>query len=243
MSDQPDAKTFPQAASPDLPTPEAVAAFLRAHPDFLSDRPELLSVITPPRTDADSGGSVVDFQAFMVERLRSQNKALANQRREIVATARENLHNQGRIHRSILFLLDAPDFEQFLQALTADLALLLDLDVVALVVEGGERTVRLDIPQRIRIAAPGSVRYFTGGQKVALYDHLPGDPMVFGEFADLVRSQLFVRLDISRSAPPAMLVFGTRDEGFFQPGQGTELIEFMAGVIERCLRAWLDLSA
>ena len=42
---------------------------------------------------------------------------------------------------------------------------------------------------------------------------------------------------------PALLVFGTRHPGYFNAGQGTELLSFLARVIEHCLRLWLGLKA
>ena len=44
-------------------------------------------------------------------------------------------------------------------------------------------------------------------------------------------------------APPALLIFGTRHPGYFNAGQGTELLSFLARVIEHCLRLWLGLKA
>jgi hypothetical protein len=40
-----------------------------------------------------------------------------------------------------------------------------------------------------------------------------------------------------------MLAFGSREPDLFQQGHGTELISFLARVVERCIRSWLDLPA
>ena len=58
-----------------------------------------------------------------------------------------------------------------------------------------------------------------------------------------MRSDALIRLTVGRSAPPALLVFGTRHPGYFNAGQGTELLSFLARVIEHCLRLWLGLKA
>ena len=66
---------------------------------------------------------------------------------------------------------------------------------------------------------------------------------IFGPAAGLVRSDALIRLTVGRSAPPALLAFGTRHPGYFHAGQGTELLSFLARVIEHCLRLWLGLKA
>ena len=47
-----------------------VAAYLRQHPDFLVEHPELLEVLTPPRLQR--GERVVDMQQFMLKRQRAE---------------------------------------------------------------------------------------------------------------------------------------------------------------------------
>jgi uncharacterized protein YigA (DUF484 family) len=50
-----------------------------------------------------------------------------------------------------------------------------------------------------------------------------------------------VRLSIGSTAPAGLLAFGTRHPGFFNGNQGTELLTFLARVLEHCIRGWLDL--
>ena len=64
---------------------------------------------------------------------------------------------------------------------------------------------------------------------------------IYGAGANLVRSQALVRVDISLDTPPAILAFGSRDPELFQDGQGTEQVSFLARVVERQFRTWLNL--
>ena len=52
-----------------------------------------------------------------------------------------------------------------------------------------------------------------------------------------------LRVSASNSMPPGLLAFGTRHPGYFNPGQGTELLAFLARILEHCIRTWLDLPA
>ena len=50
-----------------------------------------------------------------------------------------------------------------------------------------------------------------------------------------------MRLKISPMAPTGLLALGSRDIGRFTPGQDTELLGFLAKVLECTARSWLDL--
>lgn len=222
-------------------TAEDVCAYLREHPDFLVQHAELVDHLTPPTHDRGRG--VVDLQAFMVDRLRGDIRVLKEQQRELVTTTRANLNSQNRIHAAVLFLLDAQNFEQLIQTIATDLAVLLDLDVAGLAVESNG----LDIPHvhrtGVRVVEPGRIDEWLGTRDVLLAADIQGDPELFGPGAGLVRSQALIRLQISSETPEGLLAFGSRDPDMFHPGQGTELIGFLARVVERCIRSWLDLPA
>jgi uncharacterized protein len=225
---------------PDALTDEDVSAYLREHPDFLAEHPELLPRLTPPALD--HGRGVVDFQVFLAGRLRERLSRLEANQRELIGTTRANLDSQARIHAAILLLLDARSFDQLIQSITNGLAGLLDLDVASLIVEsnGGERPhVHTS---GVRVVDAGTIDTLMGPQPVRLAGDIAGNPAIHGASAGLVRSEALIRLRISRETPAGMLAFGSREPDTFHPGQGTELIGFLARVVERLIRSWLDLS-
>jgi uncharacterized protein YigA (DUF484 family) len=75
---------------------------------------------------------------------------------------------------------------------------------------------------------------------VLLCTDIHGDPALFGEAAGLVRSQALLRLSFSRSAPLGLMCLGTRTADTFQPGLGTELLNFLARTLEISIAQWLD---
>lgn len=220
-------------------TAEQVAAYLRAHPDFLVQRPDLIQELTPP--SRHRGGSVVDFQHFMLERLRVDNVKLREQRQELVNIARNNLNHQGRVHAAVLSMLEAQTFEQLIQVVTSDLAVRLDVDVTMLIVESNGDDIPHVHRSGVRVVEPGSVESWLGGRETLLRNNIQGDPEIYGSAAGLVRSEALVRLRVSSETPVGLLAFGSRDPGALNEGQGTELIGFLARTIERCIQAWLDL--
>jgi uncharacterized protein len=56
-----------------------------------------------------------------------------------------------------------------------------------------------------------------------------------------VRSEALLRMHPSIHCPTGVLAIGSRAEGTFDPGQGTELLAFLGRVVELCIRTWLGL--
>jgi len=79
------------------------------------------------------------------------------------------------------------------------------------------------------------------GRDMLLRPRVRGARTIFGSAASLVRSDALLRLKISPAAPAGLLALGSRKENRFHPGQGTELLGFLARALERSIRAWLDL--
>ncbi|MEX0923604.1 MAG: DUF484 family protein [Rhodovibrionaceae bacterium] len=237
-------ETAPKTKTPPGDLPRAneaqVAAFLRRHPDFLRRNPELLDAMQPP--GRDKGAGVVDLQQVMVERLREELGEARQQRDELLAMGRGNLASQARIHKVMLDLLAARSFERLIETVTTDLAIALDLDIVALCVERPGDGAPTPPVAGVKCLEPGSVDAIFGpGRSILLHSDVSGDPEIFGSAAGLVASEAMMRLTISSATPPALLAFGARQTDHFHDGQGTELLAFLAQAIERLIRAWLEL--
>lgn len=218
-----------------------IIAWLRANPGFFHDYPEACDHLEPPRAHKESGRGVVDFQQIMVRRLRADRDGIIEEAREIVETSRANMSNQARIHRAVIMLLDARDFEDFIHIVTMDLAALLDVDIIALIIEAdGEAIPHIGLAG-VQVVGPGTIGLLTKGQPVVLESHIRGLAEIYGGGAGLVKSQALLSLHIADGAPAAMLAFGSRNPELFAAGQGTELIGFLGHVIERCFGKWLDL--
>jgi uncharacterized protein YigA (DUF484 family) len=222
-------------------TAAEVAAYLRKHPDFLTEHPELVAALTPP--EMQRGDGVLDMQYFMLQRLKADVTRLKGQQRALIATSRSNLSSQARVHQAVLAIISATSFEQLLQVVTTDLAAMLDVDVVTIGVESpAGNHVRMPL-HGIQLLRPGTVDAILGEKDVLLSADVHGDPGLFGSGAGLVRSQALLRISVSEHAPLGLLCIGTRKADKFHAGQGTELLSFLARSLEATLGAWLDLAA
>lgn len=220
---------------------DAVAAWLRQHPDFLADNPELLFALTPP--DQRAGEAVVDFQRFMVERQQRELDKLKTSSQELLAISRLNKTTQQTVHRAVLALLAAPTFERAIATVVEDWATYMDLDVVALGIEHAGDPAMPGLKSGLTMLSAGEVDSRLGrGNDVKAFATLdPPDPALFGEAASLARSAAWLRLAIHEETPPGLLALGSRQEGRFHPRQNTELLRFLAAALAATIRAWLNL--
>jgi uncharacterized protein YigA (DUF484 family) len=219
---------------------EDVARFLAEHPDFLNRHPNILAQLSPP--SRRHGDGVIDLQHAMLERLRGEVTQLKDTQHKLIAATRGNMTSTARVHACVLALLDSPSFEHMIHIVTQDMAQMLDVDAISLCVERvtGDRPPAP--PRGVQILDPGDVDLVLGrGKDSSLVEKESGHPAVFGAAAGLVRSAAYVRLAISPRTPPGMLALGSRSQGNFHPGQATELLVFLAGVLSLSIRSWLDL--
>jgi uncharacterized protein len=216
-----------------------VMLYLRDHPDFLDRHPDALRLLRAPGRQTADG--VLDFQHFMLERLRRDAVRLHEERASLIAASRGNLASQVRVHKAALAMLRAGSFEQLLQIVTTDLAVLLDVDVATLAVESAATsTTRLPMPG-IHLLRAGMVEALLGADRDALVaTGIHGDPTLFGAACGLVRSQALLRLSFGRTSPIGLMCLGTRNPESFCPGLGTELLTFLARVLEITIAQWLQ---
>jgi uncharacterized protein YigA (DUF484 family) len=218
-----------------------VIDYLDRHPEFLMRHPDLLERQNLP--NRINGDRVADLQTYLLDRLRGDISKLRTEQDELLSNSRDNLSTQDRVHRAVLALLGASTFEQLIEIVTTDLSVLLDVDVVTLCIESdvpAKNPVRYD---GLLLLRPGTIDEIMGaGNDVLLRDDICGEPAIFGGAAGLVRSDALIRLMPHEGSPDGLIAFGTRHPGFFNPGQGTELLNFLARIIEHCIRAWLTRS-
>jgi uncharacterized protein YigA (DUF484 family) len=224
-----------EAAS--LPSPESVAAFLRAHPDFFATRPELLSALTPPAVD-HGNRNVVDFQRAMVRALQKGKDALEAEQGRIVDVVRANMSNLARVHEGVLSLLDAPDLASLISAIREDLARMVGVDHAGIAVDRGSLFAVPLMDAGCPALPTGRIAAHMGDKATELGPVGAATIGMFGPEGSLVHSQALAALRLNSPLPDALLYFGSREASFYQPGQATDLLQFLAAVVERLVRRW-----
>ncbi|MCC3303625.1 DUF484 family protein [Sneathiella sp. HT1-7] len=237
MTEKTDKKARNKAVAAPHVTEEEVRNWLIDHPDFLAHNADLLTTVIPP--ERVSGDGVVDMQSFLVSRLQKEVIHLTALQDDFVEAARNNIHTQDMVHASIQAVLGASNLAHFVHILTQDLPELLEIDVITLCVEDGPIPLP-DMTGLQRLKAGSIKRAPWRGQIILLRSEAPKSKAIYGPAKDLVHSDALIKLDVPSLHAKAMIAFGSRQDGHFQEDQATDLLRFLAIVIQSCLQMWLE---
>ncbi len=216
------------------PNPDEIRAFLMAHPDFVREDAELLAVLA--RTGGEAG--VIDLGSAARDKLLEEVRQLKALNTGIVETARANLATQSQIHMAVLALLEVDSLAGLDRKISSRLTGTLGVDVCRILIEGH---APLRQSESILGASEGFVSEVLGDKVERLG---PVDPdrahALYGQQGARVKSEAIVRLDFG--GHDGLMALAARDAQFFQSGQGTELLNFLARAIERMIVQWLHTS-
>lgn len=229
-------------------TQEILREKIISEPEVILEDPDVMRALIAAN-EQQLGGNIVDLRGIAMTRLESRLDRLEETHRSVIAAAYENLAGTNQIHRAILRMLDPTEFEGFLQNLGAEVAEILRVDCVRLVLE----TVQDNKDQAVkrlgdilRTAEPGFIEGYIrvgrgdGQRQVTLRQIQPNSDHLYGDAAAYIRSEAALRLDFGKGRLPGMLLLGSEDPHHFRPNQGTDLLNFFAGVFERAMRRWLS---
>jgi uncharacterized protein len=215
----------------------AVIRYLLMNPGFLIDHIEILRRIAP--REEWSGEAVVDLQTIMMDRSQEAIDDLRSATRSVIETSRSNMSIQTRCHDAVTGVLEVDSFDEVLRVVVEDWPTMLDVDVVTLGFEFTQAPLPALVNPSVRKLPLGTTRQLLGADmNVRLFGEMIDDGTLFGEGSGIVQSAALARIDSGFELPPGMLSIGARDDTF-GPGQGTELLAFLANVlavtVRRCL--------
>jgi uncharacterized protein YigA (DUF484 family) len=225
-------------AQPQQPTADEVVGYLRAHPEFLVQRQDLLLDLTPPPRWRGEG--VVDLHQHIVRGLREELDAMRSCAREFIDVSRVNHDVQARAHAAVLALLGASGLAETSVVVREEFPRLLGLAAARLCFERepAHHTIAL-----LRLAAlpEGTVEQLVGSDSdIALMSRIADHGIIFDTDAPRVRSAALVRIKPLPGGPVGLLAFGGAQPHDFHPGQAVDVVAFLARVVERYARTWLD---
>jgi uncharacterized protein YigA (DUF484 family) len=218
-------------------------AKIMANPDVLLDDHDLMRALVSANDDAR--GNVVDLRAIAMQRLEARFDRLEDTHRNVIAAAYDNLAGTNQVHRAILRMMDAESFAAFLQILTKDVADILRVDAVRLALESDDAADQPQMDPAIVVVPAGFVTdYIAVGRKsaarqVTLRRFQNVGASLYGDRAPFLQSEACLLLDLGPGRRPALLLLGSENPEEFSQSQGTDLLAFFTGVLERVLRRWL----
>lgn len=208
----------------------AVRRFLSDNPAFIREDDGLLDELGLKV----AAGNVVDFGPAALARVHAAHQREATQRQQLEETARANFSAQAQTHGAVIDLLDARSH--------SDLAWRID-DLAKQRFGLAAAVIALEDPERVpagwRPLVEGQVDMVLGGEKrLARMGFAPTALGLFGEQASEIRSMAMVRMAIWEPSRQGLLAFGSTDAQGFTEDMGTELVAFLARVVERTAERW-----
>ncbi|TVQ85260.1 MAG: DUF484 family protein [Micavibrio sp.] len=216
-----------------------VLAYLKAHPDFFIRHGDILDHLEIPGAVKTEG--VADFQKFMLDKLKKDRDRALSVQKELINVTRSNLDIYDRVQAAVLSALEARSFEEFIEIVTHDFAVIMDVDVVSLVIEANEPGIHNVHLKGVRVVSPGTLEKWLRDGDGLLQGHIRGAEEIFGPAAGLVHSQALIKMQVGIGTPLGIIAFGSRNPDMFHHDQAIDHVGFLAEVVERCIRLWLKI--
>jgi len=212
----------------------AVIDYLQQHSDFFTRHPQVLAGLSAP--ERNHGDGIVDMQRFLLERRAEEMEEMRDCALEVIETSRSNMSTQTRTHAATLAAIGTNTLDALIHIINNDLPFLLDVDVVCLGLENNVTTLHGHQDNTWMNLDHGTIDLIMNSDEhIHLSRSLSDfDKALFGEASALVQSAAFARLRPGNDLPEWVLMLGSRTDAF-HPGQGTELISFLARVLEASL--------
>ena len=192
---------------------------------------------------------VVDLRDKLVERLEQRLSQLVHTNRSVIAAAYENVASTRAVHRAVLDLMAADGLEDFVNRLTREVPRLVSVESARLCLEGdvddihpatglGAAGAGVLVMPRGMVESYLALHPEPRGGDIVLRHAVEETELVHGDAA--VGSEALLALSLPGGA--GLLALGAADPDRFTPEQGTELLDFFAGVVGRLaaqhLEAW-----
>lgn len=212
---------------PQLPDAEAVAAYLRAHPEFFVDHDELIPELRIPHLP----GGAVSLVERQVKLLRERNIEMRHRLSQLMDVARDNDRLFDKTRRLVLDLLDANSLEEIIGAVDESLRHEFQVPYVSLILFSESP---LPVGRSVTgTEAQQAIGGLLGGGKTICGVLRPHElAFLFGEEESIgIGSAAVVALNQQQG----ILAIGSKDPQHYKSSLGTLFLSYIAEVLTRVL--------
>ena len=221
------------------PSPQQVASYLRRHPRFLSQFPDLALGLVVPR----DSGEATSLASYQLEVLRDKNRELNRRLHDLFGNAQDNERLAVRVHQQALLLMRQRSAAGTLRAMAANLAEDFSGDLVQILLFERPDDVDDDAPW-LRVIGRGNARLAPFVDLLAAGEPLCGRvdqdklDVLFDDRAAEVQSVALLPLN-----ERGLLAVGSHDANRFFPGMGTLFLRMMSESLDAALARFEDAPA
>lgn len=208
-----------------------VAAWLRRHPSFLQQFPDLALTMVVPREN----GPAASLASYQLDVLRDKNRELSRRLQELFGNAQENERLAVRTHQLTLALLKQTSAADTMRAMAASLAEDFQGDMVRIVsfhpVDGIDDADWLQVIAEDDARLSGFRDLMGSGEPICGRLHPDKNALLYGVRAEDVQSSALLVLPGT-----GLVAVGSRDPNRFFPGMGTLFLRMMGEALAVALK-------
>lgn len=212
-----------------------IAAWLRRHPTFLQQFPDLAISLVVPRDE----GPAASLASYQLEILRDKNRELSRRLHELFGNAQENERLAVRTHQLTLALMKQRSAADTVRAMAASLAEDFNGDLVRIVLlsEGAATVDGLDEADWLQILPEADPRLapfrdcLKDGEPICGRLHPDKNALLYGLRAEDVQSSALLPLP-----GVGLIAVGSREPNRFFPGMGTLFLRMMGDAFVAAMR-------
>mgnify|MGYP001477440662 FL=1 len=208
-----------------------VAAWLRRHPKFLQQFPDLAMSLVVPRDD----GPAASLASYQLEVLRDKNRELSRRLQDLFAISQENERLAVRTHQLTLSLMRQTTAAGTVRAMAAALAEDFAGDLVRVVlfkpVPGLEEAEWLQVISRDDRLLQPFVDCLREGEPLCGRLHPDKQAVLYGARVEEVNSSALLPLE-----GVGLVAVGSHDPNRFYPGMGTLFLRMMGETFSTALQ-------
>lgn len=208
-----------------------IAAWLRRHPTFLKQFPDLALSMVVPRDD----GRTASLASYQLEVLRDKNRELSKRLNDLFANAQENERLAVRTHQLTLSLLKQNSAADTLRAMAASLAEDFNGDRVSIVllkpVEGLEEAEWLQVIAEGNAILNPFRDCLKDGEPICGRLQPEKNVVLYAARAEEVQSSALLPLP-----GVGLVAVGSLDGNRFYPGMGTLFLRMMGEALTAALK-------
>ncbi len=207
-----------------------IAAWLRRHPAFLKQFPDLALTLVVPRDD----GPTASLASYQLEVLRDKNRELSRRLAELAANAQVNERLAVRTHQLTLALMRQDSAADTLKAMAASLAEDFNGDSVRILLLAPVEGLQADWLQIIAADDPRLAPFrdcLRDGEPICGRLQAEKQAVLYGEEVGDIQSTALLPLP-----GVGLLAVGSRDPNRFYPGMGTLFLRMMGEALVTALQ-------
>jgi len=207
-----------------------VASYLRRHPEFLREFPDIAMALVLPREQ----GQAASLASYQLDVLRDKNRELSRRLHDLIEIAHENEGLMVRVHTLTLALMRARSLAETTNAVVAALTEDFNTDLVRLVLFRADP--ELPAAEWLIVEPVGAAAFPAFSEFFKRADPLCGRlqddklDVLFGARAATAQSAVLLPI-----GSIGMLAIGSLDPNRFHPGMGTVFLKLIGEAVSTAL--------